>query len=547
MRRSAPSRLGPGVALGLAGLCSALLLPSEPADAATARPTGSITVGACLPPYSLSPTDAEPCSATAIGGLFTGLTIDEPGTGRPTPAMAQRLSSTDNRHWTVTLKAGMTFADRTPVDARSFVDAWNWSAYGPNGSGSAYFFLPLQGAAALQGTDRNGDGRVSASEAPVTKMSGLHVVDARTFTVTLSSPSPAFPSMVGNAAFSPLPRSFFRKPSAFAEHPVGNGPYVFAGKDRGGYHLAARPAYRGPVTAGVAKVYFKGFATEEAEYAQLRAGRLDWIQQVPTAALVDGRYRSQLGKGHFTTATTGSITSVTVPTYLPEYADPDLARAVSLAIDRRAIVDDVFSGARTPATGWVAPGVDGYRPGACGAFCTYDPVRARAYLAKVAKVPDTLTLAFNVDGTGNLQIADAVCHSVSTTLRVPCQTKPYKDFDALQDAEDTGEVGAMFRNGWLMDYSSIEDFLVPLFGTRQPFNDNDFSDATFDALLRSAAATRSRVAAKALYQRAEARLSLSMSTIPLWYGAVQSAWSPRLSHVRIIGTGQLDLSAVRAR
>ena len=32
-----------------------------------------------------------------------------------------------------------------------------------------------------------------------------------------------------------------------------------------------------------------------------------------------------------------------------------------MAIDRDLIIKQIFNGTRTPATGWVSPGVDGYK------------------------------------------------------------------------------------------------------------------------------------------------------------------------------------------
>ena len=58
-------------------------------------------------------------------------------------------------------------------------------------------------------------------------MSGLEVVDDRTFTVTLDKPFVIFPLIVAYNAFYPLPESFFEDPDAFGEDPIGNGPFSF--------------------------------------------------------------------------------------------------------------------------------------------------------------------------------------------------------------------------------------------------------------------------------------------------------------------------------
>ena len=47
-------------------------------------------------------------------------------------------------------QAGYKFQDGTDVKAKNFVDAWNYTAYGPNGQAGRYFFDPIEGYADLQ-------------------------------------------------------------------------------------------------------------------------------------------------------------------------------------------------------------------------------------------------------------------------------------------------------------------------------------------------------------------------------------------------------------
>ena len=66
----------------------------------------------------------------------------------------------------------------------------------------------------------------------------------------------------------------------------------------------------------------------------------------------------------------------------PAYKDPRLRHAISMAIDRQKIIDDQFEGAREPADSWGAPGIEGFNAGTCGEFCTFDPEKAKALLAR---------------------------------------------------------------------------------------------------------------------------------------------------------------------
>ena len=69
--------------------------------------------------------------------LFTRLVSFDFDTGVPVPAQAESIElSDDGLTYTITIKDGWTFHNGEPVTAESYVDAWNYTAYGPNGSSS---------------------------------------------------------------------------------------------------------------------------------------------------------------------------------------------------------------------------------------------------------------------------------------------------------------------------------------------------------------------------------------------------------------------------
>ena len=148
-----------------------------------AGPAGSVVIGGCQPQNLLIPANTnETCGGNPLDWIFAKLVSYDPDTAEPSNEIAESIESEDNITWTITLKDGWTFHDGTPVTAQSFVDAWNFGAYGPNAYLSSYFFEPIEGFAEVQGEDANGDEAITPDEAPVTEMSGLEVVDDKTFT-----------------------------------------------------------------------------------------------------------------------------------------------------------------------------------------------------------------------------------------------------------------------------------------------------------------------------------------------------------------------------
>ena len=492
-----------------------------------------------------------PANTNEVGGgnildnVFRGLVKYNPDTAAPEMAMAESIESPDNKVWTIKLKPGNTFQDNTPVTAESFVKAWNWGAYAPNGALNNYFYAPIEGYADLNPADPDGEGDKKAPTPTTKELTGLKVVSDTEFTVTLSTPQSYFPIEVGYTAFAPLPEAFYADTAAFGKKPIGNGPFqITSGDGDSGFVLEKWAGYKGVDVPKIAKATFKTYTSPDAAYADLLAGNLDFMEQVPASALVKNQFETDL-PGRTVNKAVGVIGTATLPVYDKDYADPNVGKAFSMAIDRDAITKSVFNGGRTPATGWVSPVVDGYKAGACGEYCTYDPAKAKAALA-LTDFKGPFVYSYNADGPGNKEASEAICNSVKNALGVDCKTKVYVDQATSRADISAHKMKNIFRTGWQMDYPSIQNFLEPLYATGASSNDGLYSNKKFDELLKKAAAEPSEQGL-VTYQEAEKVLSEDMSIIPLWYYAQQAGWSERLANVKVTPFTTLSLADVTVK
>jgi oligopeptide transport system substrate-binding protein len=517
-------------------------------SSSSSNTTASLTIYSTKPENPLIPAMTnEVGGGNILDQVFRGLVRYNPDTAAPEDAMADSITSTDNTVWDIKLKTGQTFQDGTPVNSDSFINAWNWAAYGPNANLNSYFFAAIKGYDDLNPADPDEDGPKKAPTPKTKTMSGLVKVSDTEFKVNLTTPQSFFPVEVGYTAFAPLPTAFFDDPKAFGKKPIGNGPFqITSGDGDKGFVLTKWAGYKGPDQPHIASATFKTYTSDAAGYSDLQAGNLDFMDQVPAAALVDNQYQSDLGDGRWVNKPVGIIQTATLPQYDKNFKNnPDIGKALSLAIDRPTITKAVFNNGRTPATGWVSPVVEGYKAGACGTYCTYNPTVAKQYLAKSAfKGP--FSFSYNADGPGNKEAAEAICNSVKNALGVDCLAKAYVDFSTLRKDVNAKKMTNMFRTGWQMDYPAMENFLEPLYSTGAGSNDGRFSSPEFDALIKKANA-ETGAAGIADYQKAEAVLSQDMTVIPLWYQAQQSGWSARLSNVHVTPFSTLDLADVTAK
>lgn len=508
---------------------------------------GAIKVEGCKPARPLIPSDTvETCGGNILDVVTARLVRYNPDTAEAENDIAKSIVTKDSLTFTVTLEDGIEFHDGTPVTAKSFVDAWNFGANAKNTQLAATFFAPIKGYDDVNPEDPDGEeGPKEAPEPKSSTMSGLKVVNPTKFTVTLAQKSSTFAQRLGYTAFAPLPESFFQdNGKAFGKMPIGAGPFKVEKYDQNREAVLVRDTtYDRVGTPNIDKVTFVVFNDSAPAYEQVVANQLDINRQIPSAKLVSKIFRDDLGE-RFVRREAGVIQTITFPpnSVDPAYQNVKLRQAISMAIDRQAVINLAFPD-RKPATGWVAPVAGGYKEGACGEFCTFDPVRAKALLAEAGGFTGTMTLTYNADGDHKTW-TEGTCNQIKNNLDVECIATPTVDFATFRTAVEAREQKGMFRTGWQMDYPSIENFLEPLYKTGASSNDGVYSDPNFDRLLGEAAAEEEEDDVFATYQQAEALLKDGMPAIPLWYSSVVVGHSEKVTNVKLTVFGTYDLSSV---
>lgn len=544
-------RMRGGVALGAVVAAASLVLAacgssdsgsSTPGDN-TGGPTGSITVNGSQPENPLIPTATnETGGGNVVDAMWTGLVKYDVATGAPENAMAESIESSDNTNWTIKIKSGWTFQDGTEVKAKNFVDAWNYGAYGPNGQNNNYFFEPIDGYADLNPAPA-ADG--STPTPSVKEMSGLKIVDDYTFTVKLSSPVSVFPVMIGYSAFDPMPDSFFADPKGFEAKPIGNGPFQFVSMTPSqSIQLTAFPNYAGDDKPQVKDVTFKIYQSLDAAYTDVIANNLDVLDAIPSTDLAGDLWKTDL-PGRSAQQPISVIQTVTFPLYDKTFDNVLLRKAISEAIDRQKVIDIAFPG-RQPADGWVNPGTDGYQPDMCGEACKFNADQAKADLKAAGGFNGTLTLAYNADGDHKTWV-DATCTSIADTLGIKCQGKPYPEFGPFRTVIGEHKMTGMFRTGWQADYPSIQNYLEPLYATGASANDGGYSNATFDADMKKAAAAKTTEEANTIYNDAQKELAKDMPVIPMWFSTGTFGWSENVDNVKFNWQGRVDLTSITVK
>jgi oligopeptide transport system substrate-binding protein len=509
-----------------------------------------IKIGACTPQSALLPGNTnEVCGGTVLDATTAKLVHYNVDTSEPENDIAQSITTSDNQHFDVKIKPNYKFSDGTTVKAENFVNAWNWAANCQNGQANSYFYTPIKGYADLQ-TD-NGE----CKTAPKTdKMSGLKVKSDTEFTITTTEKVSNLPTRLGYIAFAPLPDSFFKSADERKKQekmPVGAGPFKVVSNTTTDIVVQKNPYYAGPYKPHVDKVDFKIYTDPEAAYNDVLSNNLDFtgtMDPIPNDQLTNDQWKSDLADrwGQKDSSVFGYLNFSPIDKQLTGPSNLKLRQAISMSINRPLIIKQIFANSYSPATSWVSPVVEGYKAGACGEYCTYNPTKAKQLYKESGGYQGTLTLTYNADG-GHKAWCEAVASEVSQTLGIKVVAKPTPDFKTLLDSLDKKEISGMFRNGWVMDYPSIENYLAPIYGTGADSNYSGYSSKEFDNQLQVAAAADSGAPADAAYQKAEAILAKDFPTAPLWFQKTSYGWSENVTNVKVDAFQQVDLSAIELK
>ena len=206
----------------------------------------------------------------------------------------------------------------------------------------------------------------------------------------------------------------------------------------------------------------------------------------------------------------------------PPFDDPKFRQALTHAVDKDLIANEVLSTLVTPAYGVLPPGFPGYNVNLDG--LQYDPDLARQLLSE-SKYPDAETrprIVVTVPGTGGSIGLDmeVVIEMWRQELGVEVEIQQVEWATYLQDL-NANRFQAFGGSGWQADYPDPQDFLDILFHTDSKQNHTSYSNPELDAILEEARTEPDVERRVELYHQAEVMIVQDAPLLPLWYTGEQ--------------------------
>jgi oligopeptide transport system substrate-binding protein len=475
---------------------------------------------------SLDPADArDPKAVMVVDQLFDTL-VRSTGELQPVPGLAKSFeANAEQTAFTFHLTPGAHFDDDSPVTAADVKFTLERIARKGSTSPLAVHLESVSGYAAYH------DAGTAAG------LAGIETPDPATIVVRLDKPFSSFPAVLGHPGFGIVPKAAVdRLGDSFKQTPVGSGPFRRVDATAAG-RLSLRRAPGHAPEARVDGIDFVDFKDVDAAFKAFEEGSVE-VSPVPPARAADAaRTFGRRGMSPYI-----GLVFYGLNVKSPDLADPRFRQAISLAIDRRQIVDEVYQGAAALATGIVADGVPMRDPNRCGDRCRFDPERAKALLVEAFPAGNIPEVAIDHDDDPTQTAVATLIKTELDTVGIPAVLRPHPFADYgkfLVSGEQE-----LFRLGWIADYPSPDGFLTPLFSSMSPDNLTGLSSPEIDQKLAAARAEADPRTRLSLYLQAEDLVLDQYVVVPVAQLESRMVASSRVQGWDLDGLGTFDGAAV---
>lgn len=430
---------------------------------------------------------AQPADVVVGLAVYDSLVgFDDEGHAAANQLATGMESSDDLKSWTFTLREGVKFSDGEPFNAAAVVTQMD----------------------ALKARPK------CLCKSDVDTIESVVAVDDNTVRFTLKEPNVAFPVVLsGSTGWIASPKAWAAGEASIDRNPVGTGAFVM--KDYNSISLEKNPNYwrkdaKGRSLPYLDKIQFVPYPDTNTRLQALESGDVDVIQTADTNNLVNASKNRDLVVQPVTGA---SSTILVLNSSKPPFDDIRARQAFNYALDRDAVNQQGYQGARVPAYGPLTAEDPYFDPE--GQLPTHDLDKAKQLVAELKA--DNKSVDF-----------EAVCISTSEASRIfqiVSQQMKAAGFSSKQVQVDQGAYvarmfskegdfqEACFRSGMIAD----PDRLTPGLETGGGTNIALYSNPTVDEALEKGRETTDFDERKKQYDIVQEQLAKDVVIVPLLF------------------------------
>jgi oligopeptide transport system substrate-binding protein len=467
-------------------------------------------------------------SGIVLGHTFEGLT--EIGTdGKALPGVAESWT-TEGNTWTFKLRKTAKWHNGDPVVAGDFVAAWE-RALNP-ASASEYAFIMYN----IKGAEEYNSGKIK-DFAEV----GVKAVDDYTLKVDLKEPVTYFDSLVAFHTFLPQNQKFYKEHkdsyATSVEDFMGNGPYKMVEWDfENKIILEKSENYWNKDNVKIDRIEMPIIVDFTASLKAYQNGELDWTV-LPNEEIVNYKDNPEVVE-----MKEARVIYLLLNNKNKLFSNAKVRRAVSMAIDRKALVDKIKNGAGSPAESMVPeiiPGKKGmfredYPQSAYG--IGYNPTEAKKLFEEglkevgltIATLPQ-LTMYSSNDDTSTKE-AQFYQEQFKKNLGMDIKLEPVTFQIRLQ--HQTAKDYDLILAGWGADYNDPMTFL-DMWMSNSGQNNSNWANPKYDELIVKAKAEANAEVRMDILAQAEKLLMDEMAIVPTFFRNKKALAKPRVKGIQV--------------
>ncbi|WP_128291137.1 peptide ABC transporter substrate-binding protein [Afifella aestuarii] len=459
--------------------------------------------------------------ANVLRDLYEGLVVYS-SSAKVVPGVAESWeTSDDGLTWTFHLRDDAKWSNGEPLTAGDFVFSYQRIINPETGAKYANILYPIKNAEAAN------SGKVPPEEI------GVKALDEHTLQFTLENQTPYFLELLTHQTslpvYPPAVKEFgtdFVQP----ENMVSNGAYTlqeFTPNSR--IVLVKNKNFHDADNVAIDKVIYIPFEDRSACLRRFEAGEVQSCSDIPTEQM---KYvKDTLGDEVHIVPYLGNY-YYAVKADKEKLSDVRVRQALSMAIDREFIADEIWAGAMLPAYSLVPPGIGNYGEPAYADYKDMDPLdredKAIELLEEAGYGKDnplSVEIRYNT-GENHQNTATAIADmwkniGVKTTFVTADGATHYA---YLRDKGDFD----IARAGWIGDYSDPQNFLFLVESNNPGFNYANYNNPEYDALMEKAEETSDLDERAEVLKQAETIFMRDLPFIPILYYSSLSLVSDKL-------------------
>ena len=437
---------------------------------------------------NLDSSDADDgCSFTAMHAVIDGLMkTDKKGNIVNGVASSSEVSDDGLTH-TYKIRKDAKWANGDPVTANDFVYAWH-RIFQKKGQ---YYYMFCDGIASIVGAQEMSDkidNEEDITDADLDAM-GVKAVDDKTLEVTTTTRVSFFDELMSFPCFYPINEKFCEKQGdkygKSAKTILGNGAFTMTNWEPGSVaEFEKNDKYYDAKTVKIDKLVMKLVQDPKVAAQAFEAGETDFAPI--NSDLVD-KYKKD---DSFKQINEGYLFYISVNFQNSDLANLNVRKAISLAINRKDLCENVLKDGSMAATGFVpsqlskSPAGKDFRDDA-DKYVSYDQKKAQEYLdaAKKELGTDTITidLLYGTDESPMDTMAEYLQGSFSKLKGLKVNMVATVKKDRIYNREANGNFQVVCTR-WGPDYADPTTYLN-LALTDNSNNYGKYANAKFDALM----------------------------------------------------------------